>query len=45
MGVAFQITDDVLNVSNQETNMGKGVAAEDLHERKFTLIVDYLREN
>ena len=45
MGVAFQIVDDVLNLSNQDTNMGKGVVAEDLHERKFTLIVDHLRGN
>lgn len=45
VGIAFQIIDDVLNVENSEECMGKGVVAEDLHERKFTLIVDLLRNN
>ena len=42
VGIAFQIIDDVLNVSGSDS-LGKGVIAEDLHERKFTLIVDMLR--
>lgn len=45
VGIAFQIIDDVLNVANSEESMGKGVVAEDLHERKFTLIVDLLRDH
>ena len=45
VGIAFQIIDDVLNVANSEESMGKGVVAEDLHERKFTLIVDHLRNH
>lgn len=45
VGIAFQIIDDILNVANSEECMGKGVVAEDLHERKFTLIVDHLRDN
>lgn len=45
VGIAFQIVDDILNVANSEQCMGKGIVAEDLHERKFTLIVDMLRDN
>lgn len=44
VGIAFQIADDLLNLARSD-KMGKGVVAEDLHERKFTLIVDEMRFN
>lgn len=42
VGISFQITDDILNLT---TRMGKGLIAEDLHEKKFTLVIHYLRHN
>ena len=36
MGVAFQVTDDVLDLSGAATDLGKNIFA-DLHEGKFTL--------
>ena len=42
VGIAFQVTDDVLNLTK---NLGKGQIAEDLREKKFTLIVHGMREN
>jgi len=41
VGISFQITDDILNLSR---GMGKGIIAEDLHEKKFTIIVHFLRD-
>ena len=45
IGTAFQIIDDILNLENVEEKMGKGIIAEDFHERKISLIVDELRNN
>lgn len=42
VGISFQITDDILNLGK---GMGKGVVAEDLHEKKFTIIVHFLRQH
>ena len=42
VGIAFQVTDDVLNLTK---NLGKGEVAEDLREKKFTLIVHSMRQN
>ena len=42
IGISFQITDDTLNLKQ---TMGKGILAEDLYERKFTLIIHYLRDH
>ncbi len=42
VGISFQITDDILNLSR---GMGKGIIAEDLHEKKFTIIVHFLRNH
>ena len=42
VGIAFQVTDDVLNLTK---NLGKGEIAEDLREKKFTLIIHAMREN
>ena len=42
VGISFQITDDILNLSR---GMGKGIIAEDLHEKKFTIIVHFLRDH
>lgn len=42
VGIAFQVTDDILNLTK---NLGKGEIAEDLREKKFTLIIDGMREN
>lgn len=42
VGISFQITDDILNLSR---GMGKGIVAEDLHEKKFTIIVHFLRDH
>jgi geranylgeranyl pyrophosphate synthase len=46
IGISFQITDDILNVTHRkESGMGKGIIAEDLYEKKFTLIIHFLRGN
>jgi geranylgeranyl pyrophosphate synthase len=42
VGISFQITDDILNLSR---GMGKGIIAEDLHEKKFTIIVHFMRNH
>lgn len=42
VGLAFQVTDDVLNLTK---NLGKGELAEDLKEKKFTPIINYMRDN
>lgn len=42
VGLAFQVTDDVLNLTR---NLGKGGIAEDLKEKKFTPIINCLRDN
>lgn len=45
VGISFQVTDDILNVTSREHAMGKGIVAEDLHEKKFTVIVHHLRDH
>lgn len=42
IGLAFQVTDDVLNLSK---NIGKGEIAEDLREKKFTPVINCLRND
>ncbi len=42
VGISFQITDDCLNLVK---SMGKGKVAEDLIEKKFTLIVHFLKND
>lgn len=42
VGIAFQVTDDVLNLTK---NLGKGEIAEDLKQKKFTPIINYMKEN
>ena len=42
VGISFQITDDVLNITD---DLGKQQKAEDFHERKFTILVHHLRNN
>ncbi len=42
MSIAFQIKDDILNISDSELAKGKGFLGEDIFEGKLTLIVLYL---
>lgn len=42
VGLAFQVTDDILNLTN---NLGKGGLAEDLREKKFTPIINCMRND
>lgn len=39
IGVAFQIQDDILNIDGEEYLKTKGMAGEDIHEGKMSLMV------
>ena len=45
IGIAFQIQDDILNISESELAKGKGGIGEDITEGKRTLMVIYTMQN
>lgn len=45
LSVAFQIKDDLLNISDSELSKSKGVIGEDIFEGKYTLMVIHTLQN